>query len=348
MSPWQSRTTGVHMATSQVEQAPLRILLAGLIPDELLDAYTRLLEQDGCAASDAAEFVGNEELAEELLERGMAHTRPHSVTGPARFEPARPDLALSGILAGLQSRLVKDQQLLLEGHQRLTDLQTGNVPGLPTLRPDAQIEVLTEAAEISRLSFSLINSARSDWMTVETHHFELPPDAHIANEPLPSARDQVKCRGIYDAECVHDPVLRQGLLECIAAGEKARVRPEVAMKMKIADRSTAMLPLTATGMSGALVIRSPVIVSALREYFELMWEHATPVGANPPGGKAMPEGRKSVLTLLAQGYTDERIASSTGMSKTTVHRHVKAIMQELDADSRFAAGAAAQRRGWLN
>ena len=348
MSPWQSHTTGVHMATSQVEQTPLRILLAGLVPDELLDAYTRLLEHDGCAASEAAEFVGGEELAQQLLERGMAHTRPHSVTGPARFEPARPDLALSGILAGLQSRLVKDQQLLLAGHQRLTDLQTGNVPGLPTLRPDAQIEVLTDAAEISRLSFSLINSARSDWMTVETHHFEMSPDAHIANEPLPTVRDQVACRGIYDAECLRDPVLRQGLLACVAAGEKARVRSEVAMKMKIADRSAAMLPLTATGMSGALVIRSPVIVSALREYFELMWNDATPVDAKPSGSTDMPTNRKTVLMLLAQGYTDGQIASSTGMSETTVHRHANAIAKGLGVTSRFAAGVAACRRGWLD
>lgn len=335
------------MATSHEHDA-LKKLLAGLISDELLDAYTRLLDADGCPASEAAEFVGNQELVDQLLARGMAHTRPHSVTGPAKLEPARPDLALSGVLAGLQAHLVEDQQLLLDGHRRLTELQAGDIPGLPMLGPQAQVEVLTEPAEISRLSFSLINSARTDWMTVETHHFEMSPDRHLVNEPLPVAGDHVRCRGIYDAECLRDPLLRRGLEESVAAGEQARVRPQVAMKMKIADRSTALLPLTATGMSGALVIRSPVIVNALREYFELMWQHATPVGAKPSRGPAMPENRKTVLMLLNQGYTDGQIASSTGMSEPTVHRHATAIMKELGVTSRFAAGAAAQRRGWLD
>lgn len=336
------------MATSHVEQAPLRKLLGGLIPDELLDAYARLLAQDGCPESEAAEFTGSAEIAERLLAWGMAHSRPHSVTGPAWFEPARPDLALSGVLAGLQAQLAEGQHLVLDGHRRLTELQAGSIPGLPILRPDAQVEILTDPAEISRLSFSLINSARSDWMTVETHYFEIPPDEHIANEPLPTTQAHVTYRGIYDAECVRDPVLRQGLEASIAAGERARVRPKVAMKMKIADRSIALLPLTATGMSGALVIRSPVIVSALREYFELMWEHATPVGAKPAQTQEMPENWKTVLTLLAQGYTDQQIVRSTGMSKTTVTRHVTAMMHELNVESRFAAGVAAYRRGWLN
>ena len=33
------------------------------------------------------------------------------------------------------------------------------------------------------------------------------------------------------------------------------------MKMKLADHTTAMLPLTPTGTAGALVIRAPVIIA---------------------------------------------------------------------------------------
>ena len=36
------------------------------------------------------------------------------------------------------------------------------------------------------------------------------------------------------------------------------------------------LPLTPTGTAGAMVVRAPVITAALREYFELLWERATP------------------------------------------------------------------------
>jgi DNA-binding NarL/FixJ family response regulator len=119
--------------------------------------------------------------------------------------------------------------------------------------------------------------------------------------------------------------------------------------MKLADYTTAMLPLTATGMAGALVVRAPVIVGALREYFELLWERATPLGPQwraAPGDR-LTSAQQNVLELMARGLPDEVIAHRSGVSVTTVRRHIAAIMRRLGVTSRFAAGAAAQRRGWI-
>ena len=60
------------------------------------------------------------------------------------------------------------------------------------------------------------------------------------------------------------------------------------MKMKLADHTTAMLPLTPTGTAGALVIRAPVIIAALREYFEMLWERATPLKPAAPRAASRP------------------------------------------------------------
>jgi regulatory LuxR family protein len=56
-----------------------------------------------------------------------------------------------------------------------------------------------------------------------------------------------------------------------------------------------------------------------------------------------------VLELMAGGLHDDAIAHRVGISTTTVRRHVTAIIDRLGVKSRFAAGAAAQRRGmdWL-
>jgi DNA-binding NarL/FixJ family response regulator len=54
-----------------------------------------------------------------------------------------------------------------------------------------------------------------------------------------------------------------------------------------------------------------------------------------------------VLVLMAEGLHDDVIARRAGISTTTVRRHITAIMNRLGASSRFAAGAAAQRRGWI-
>ncbi len=57
--------------------------------------------------------------------------------------------------------------------------------------------------------------------------------------------------------------------------------------------------------------------------------------------------QQTVLKLMAQGKHDDAIAHSVGISVTTVRRHITAIMDRFSVNSRFAAGAAAQRRGWI-
>jgi len=110
-----------------------------------------------------------------------------------------------------------------------------------------------------------------------------------------------------------------------------------------------MLPLTPTGTAGALVIRTPVIITALREYFEMLWDRATPLkperGAGPAG--RLTPAQQAVLEMMAEGLLDDAIARRAGLSTTTVRRHIAAIMTRLDVSSRFAAGAAAQRKGWI-
>lgn len=99
------------------------------------------------------------------------------------------------------------------------------------------------------------------------------------------------------------------------AGEQARLLQQVPMKMKLADVTTAMLALTPSGTAEALVIRVPVILAALREYFEMLWEGATPVTPHRP---TVPEGwltreQQTVLELTAEGLHDDAVARRAGM-----------------------------------
>jgi hypothetical protein len=96
---------------------------------------------------------------------------------------------------------------------------------------------------------------------------------------MPALAGAVRCRSIYAASVMDEPAARRIIGACAEAGEQARLLAAVPMKMKLADHTTAMLPLTPTGTAGALVVRAPVIIAALREYFELLWERATPLKA---------------------------------------------------------------------
>ncbi len=215
--------------------------------------------------------------------------------------------------------------------------------------PEHLVSVISDRAEISELSAALANTARQDWMTLENLHTDLPLTANFAQPPLPASGGRVRCRSIYDASVMDDAVARRIIRACADAGEQARLLPRVPMKLKLADHTTAMLPLTPVGTAGALVVRTPVIIAALREYFEMLWDRATPLKADrsaPPVGRLLP-AQQAVLELMAEGLHDDAIARRARISTTSVRRHITAIMNRLNVTSRFAAGAAAQRRGWI-
>jgi DNA-binding NarL/FixJ family response regulator len=324
-------------------------LFEGLVPSEVIEAYDRLLARDGCAKDQAEEFIGSTGLVQALTDRGMAHVLPHTPVDPAWLRPASPDLALQGVLAGHQNRLASEQELLVDGHHRLADAQARFGIGMNGRFPEHMVSVVSDRAEISELSAALANTARRDWMTLENLNTDMPVTDDFAQLPLPAYGGRVRCRSIYVASSMDDPVARRVIQACADAGEQARLLPRVPMKMKLADQATAMLPLTPTGTAGALVIRAPVIIAALREYFEMLWERATPL--RPERTAASPDRltptQQAVLEMMAEGLNDGAIARRAGLSITTVRRHIAAIMSRLNVSSRFAAGAAAQRKGWI-
>jgi DNA-binding CsgD family transcriptional regulator len=208
------------------------------------------------------------------------------------------------------------------------------------------VRVITDRDKITRLSLDLINSARLDYMSLDSD-MPLTEDNVVAAPP--ALRGQVRVRSIYDIASTQHPVAASNLQRSMSAGEEARVVPVVPMKMQLADMSVALLPLMTTGTGGALLIYAAPILLALREYFEMKWDRATPVGcAQPPPGCPLSKGQHDVLRLLAQGEQDKKIAHLLNISDSTVHRHIGAIMTHLTVTNRFAAGAAAQRRGWLD
>jgi len=324
-------------------------LFQGLIEQELIDAYEHLRASNGCQKDQAGAFLGDPRLVSALTSRGMAHILPHTPADPAWLCAASPDIALQGVLAGHQHRLARDQELLLDGTRRLADAQARAASSMNSRLPAHLVSVVTERAEISELSASLVNTARKDWMTLENLAADMPLTEDFAQPPLPAAGGQVRCRSIYDAAAMEDPVTRQIIQVCAGAGEQARLLPSVPMKMKLADYNTALLPLTSNGTAGALLIRAPVIIGALREYFELLWDRATPLKPQRPAPPAdrLPPALQAVLELMAEGLNDAAIARRLGISVGTVRRYIAAITDRLGVSSRFAAGAAAQRRGWI-
>jgi DNA-binding CsgD family transcriptional regulator len=325
------------------EPGAVRRSLGGLVHDDLLAAFEKLTAEDGCPADEAHKLLGDPGVVQKLIDSGLAHVGTASPE-PPRLVPAPPDMAMEAALKRTQNELIAQCERLIDGHRRLSDMtrhqsHTGEVGG-------PLVELIKDREEITRRSHSLVNVARDDWMSLDNSQFDTALDEATGYAP-PAIQVNVRHRTIYESKLMKNRVGARIIENLAAQGEQARLLPQVRMKMKLADASVAMLPLNPTGMEGALIIRSAVIAGALREYFELLWERALPVGAKPDPTSGLPESEREVLHLLAQGLTDKEIAARLRVSETTVHRRTESIRKRLGADTRFAAAVAAMRRGWI-
>ena len=148
--------------------------------------------------------------------------------------------------------------------------------------------------------------------------------------------------------------MHDDIIPSTSAGEQARSRPELPIKLIISDDQLALIPAAVTSRSidTTFVIHRSPILDALIALFEAEWARATPIPGTAAAPGAPPAGRPdpdtaSLLAMLAAGMTDASIARSQSWSMRTTQRRMRQLMTELGVTSRFQAGVAARDKGWL-
>jgi DNA-binding MarR family transcriptional regulator len=324
------------------------------LAEETEHVYTTLVGRPRCTASELAKACGLTpsgvgRLLSVLVRDGLA-TR--TAGRPPRFSATVPDVAVAALIDEQQHRLDQARSLvhrLMETYREAARIT----------HPEVAVELLTDRDDISSAVGRLTADARR-----EVRAFDRPPyvDRPGSNLDLQIQRQRhgVVHRVIYDQEAVAWPGrMHNDIGPSIRAGEKARVRPELPLKLVISDSRVAIIPfsLAAGGQSAAYLIHPSPMLVALESLFEAEWERAVAVsdtgtvavGNLPPGSDATqpdPETR-CLLTLLAAGLTDAAIARSQGWSERTTQRRIHRLMNQLGASTRFQASLTAARRGWL-
>src|SRR5262249_9773216 len=128
----------------------------------------------------------------------------------------------------------------------------------------------------------------------------------------------------------------------------------IPIKLVLIDDRCGLLPLSSAtdATQSAVLLHPSELLDSLSALFELIWRTARPLrtprrpSSDPRNGN--PAGYDStILTLLANAFTDESIGRTLGCSLRTAQRHVRQLMDSLDATTRFQAGLNAGARGWL-
>ncbi|GGR71591.1 transcriptional regulator [Micromonospora fulviviridis] len=256
-----------------------------------------------------------------------------------RLLATRPDVAVNALVV----RRTEEFAAARQAAERIAE----EFPQALLTSPDELLEIVTGRAAVEAQFVQLTHRVTSELLVLDR-----PPYAQevaAANAPENELLGRAaRVRGIYAPEAFEMPGAFEQAMAAVAAGEEARVHTDVPLKLAIGDRSVALLPLASErAVDAALVIRAPMVVSALVKLFEMLWGQATPLPVWDPGQSTTgaDELDLRLLGLLTTGLKDEAIARELGVSVRTLGRRSSALLAALGARTRFQAGLQAGRRG---
>lgn len=308
-------------------------MLDQIVSVDAAQLYWRL-SQDGAHVIDPASRE-LEPAEDELLVAGFAHLRRGPYTQLIAVPPAT---AAEIVLRQVADRIGQWHQGAARTVESLLRLEQSRGSGSPLA------EVITDLPRIPGLVENIQRTARHELLSLEipimAGNLCQPRLSPAADSPPPVWRT-VFTTGYLSPEWQHivDTTVRSG-------GE-ARVGPSAPIKLLIADRTRALIPLDRPGVAGVVHFRAAVVVEALIMLFETVWSLASPYRAHRNDSDTLTPFERHIVTLMCTGMKDDQLAAAVHVSVRTVRRHIASILDKLGVTTRFAAGAQAAKRGWI-
>jgi sugar-specific transcriptional regulator TrmB/DNA-binding CsgD family transcriptional regulator len=309
--------------------------------------YREVLASPGADADTLADKLGVSRAQLDVTLSHLASLGLTSAMGEAQqVYPVAPKSALHLLELRRRQELLEREEALDHAHLEAERLAEDYDAGSARTSIEIVETIHGEAAVASQYE-AMQRAAREEVLV-----FDRPPytitsaENHIQQEVLDRG---VVYRTVYDTSSLSMPGQPEELLRCIAAGEQARIIAGVPLKLVIVDRKAALVPLNIgqPALFGSLFVHESSVLDALLMLFDLLWEKAAPYGETPPAEAELGAFDRQMLLLMASGFNDQRLARQLGVSPRTLARRITRLTDALGAESRFQAGVAAVRRGWL-
>lgn len=312
-------------------------------------AYRRLVALPSASAEDLAHTMQAEVAAlatalTALEEKGLV---ARSTGQPGHFVASPPALALGSLIVQREEEIRRAQLEL----GRLTEQYRGSVAD--RTGTDVVDVVRGPQAVAHRFAQMQRGASREVVALVKSSVAVVSADQN-PDEDVAVSRG-VTYRVVLEREAFARPGFLDRVAESIEAGEQVRVTDAIPLRLVIADRSLALLPLAPTASDsggGALLVHESGLLDALVHLFDLVWSSANEVVPSGAGLTELAADRiddvdARILTLLLAGLTDQAIGGQLGMSLRTVQRRVSSLMERARVVTRFQLGHEACRRGWV-
>jgi DNA-binding NarL/FixJ family response regulator len=304
---------------------------------ELSVAAERLYEQILTAGESPAQDGPAER---ELVEAGLVC---YGGEGDRLLRPVSRRHGMQILLSRQHTRLVEAQARALESWHRFTGLLTSG-EAAPAEEFPLGVEPVRTLGDAATRARELYGSGNVLLRTTHTAAYQNQPTERRLMLPPDGSRAEV--RAIYDAEFDRAVWGRRIIEESILAGEQVRIRAIVPTKMVHVDDRVALVAVRSDA-GQAIVVTAPDLLALLADWFDLMWHDPTTTRRSGDEDVKLADMRRKVLHLMSLGRTDQQIARECGIVVGTVRRHIQLVKEELGVETRFAAGAAAVRRGWI-
>ncbi|MFB7995999.1 helix-turn-helix transcriptional regulator [Streptomyces sp. NPDC056002] len=290
-----------------------------------------------------------------LVERGLVSARLPDGAGAPRYRATSPVLALGPLLEARRGALYQVEHFVTELSERHRAAQV-RASGAP-------VEMLSGAAAIRRRLLAMGRQAQYEvcsLLPMRDAPVALSVEDGIEEVERDSMARGVLLRSVVELGWFDRPDTAASVAQIVEQGQSVSVADRVPIKLIIADRATALLPMHPERDETepiALVVHRSGLLTALQSLFEQCYERARPLRADDaegaPGveetpGRQLDRLDRRILALLHAGLTDVAIARQLGMGHRTVQRRLHALMARADASTRFQLGAHAARVGWLD
>lgn len=308
------------------------------------EIYRTLLRRPRVSVGELAERTGRDmaaiRRAVERLEQIGLVTR---IDGhPVRLQPARPDSAVGALVSRRREELA---QVELGARAMLAEMSVDEEPS-----PDRLVEIVVGRQAVATRFAQLVQRTEKELLVLDRPPYAAGPGSEPNVDVQRLLQSGIAVRGIYAPESLEEPGALEEARRSRAEGERARVHPDVPMKLAITDQRLALLPLAIDEMvERALVVHPCALLDALCALFELLWHSGVPVfGPAIPAGLGLAGAEhENLLSALAAGLKDDAIARQARLSTRTVRRRIADLTAALRARTRFQAGVLAERHGLL-
>ncbi|MEU3522697.1 helix-turn-helix transcriptional regulator [Streptomyces sp. NPDC038707] len=319
--------------------------------DLLLGVYDHVLSYHAATTLEIATALGVSSAAvrdamRELLRLKLVRHCKEQDT----FLASDPDAAQTELVLPLESAIHEKQRELIAIHHQMERFSKSFKRHQRTQRKSRLVATLENQREISlRLTDSIRRSSGeilTMWPVCSYETQILEDTLRLSYDAVPRG---VRLRTLYPHSARHHPSFRANLQQNLESGAEVRTSDEVQHFIIIVDRETAFLPTDSSkgGTSAVTVVYEPAIVNVLCGIYRNTWQSACVFDGSTPNDTSLNNVRNAILKMLACGLKDDVIARRVGISSRTLRRHIAAIMEELGAESRFQAGAAAASAGLI-